>query len=72
LSKEEDQIRILVRKATLDESVPIQLLAIDALATYGKEAIPGLFEVLEAAAENTVKEHALETIKQLREKSNEL
>jgi hypothetical protein len=67
LSEEEEQIRILVRKATLDDSVPLQLLAIDALASYGKEAIPGLFEILEAAVETSVKEHALETITRLRE-----
>ena len=67
MSKEEEQIRILVRKATLDYSIPLQLLAIDTLASYGKEAIPGLFEVLEAASEDSVKEHALETIKKLRE-----
>ena len=67
MSEESEQIRILVRKATLDESVPLQLMAIDALASYGKEAIPALFEVLEAAIENSVKEHALETITKLRE-----
>ena len=66
MSKEEEQIRILVRRATLDDSVPLQLLAIDALASYGKDAIPALFEVLEAAVENAVKEHVLETITRLR------
>ena len=67
LSKEEDQIKILVRKATLDDSVPLQLMAIDTIASYGSEAIPALFEVLEAAVETSIKEHTLEAIKRLKE-----
>lgn len=66
MATEADQIRILVRKATLDDSVPLQTLAVDALASYGKAAIPALFEVLEAAVESSVKEHVLETITRLR------
>jgi hypothetical protein len=58
----------LVRKAKYENSLVVQKKAIDALATYGKQAIPSMIEIADTAYDNPVKEHALDTLKKLREK----
>jgi len=66
--EEKDQIRILTDKAKHELSVTEQTKAIDALASFGKNSVPSLKEIAEFPVSGQVREHAIQTLKKLRQK----